>query len=387
MANAVKSISIEGFKSISSLEKFYLGSLNILIGANGAGKSNFIEFFRMLRAMAEEGLRAYIRMNGGADGFFFDGPKVTREISAVIEFGTGEYSFQLTSAVNNAMVVIKEKVFSNELDQWFTLTNGGEEADLKLWSDTAPGSKNILKKAVTDDEEFELLAIVAGKVLKAASSWIVYHFHDTSANNPLRRDQNLRDHKELRADAENIAAFLYNLRESSDELHKASYQRIRRMIQIVAPFFDDFTLEPHNLGSKELIRLEWKQKGSSFPFQSMQFSDGTLRFICLATALLQPDPPCTIVIDEPELGLHPVALDLLASLVKEAAMRTQVIVSTQSPTFLNSFEPEDIIVVDRVNSSSRFRRLIAGELREWLDEYSLGDLVQKNVIEAGPRYA
>lgn len=156
---------------------------------------------------------------------------------------------------------------------------------------------------------------------------------------------------------------------------------------MVAPFFDNFLLEPMKKGDDELIRLEWRQRGSTFPFQPWHFSDGTLRFLCLATALLQPKPPSTILIDEPELGLHPFALDLLGQLIREASTRTQIIVSTQSPTLLSGFDPKDVIVVDRTDGASRFERLDAAALAGWLEEYTLGDLLQKNVIEAGPAYA
>jgi predicted ATPase len=139
-------------------------------------------------------------------------------------------------------------------------------------------------------------------------------------------------------------------------------------------------------GENKVTRLEWKQKGSSFPYQPWQLSDGTIRFICLATALLQPEPPSTILIDEPELGLHPFALEVLAGLIHEAAQKTQVIVSTQSPLLLNHFEPEHVVVVDREAGASRFQRLDAKALSVWLDDYALGELLQKNVIEASPRY-
>jgi predicted ATPase len=220
---------------------------------------------------------------------------------------------------------------------------------------------------------------VESYVYDALSNWVVYHFHDTSKNAPMRRDQPLRDWTEFRPDAGNLASFLHRLKLTSP----SHYERIRQTIQLVAPFFDEFLLEPEG----EQIRLQWQQRGSSRPLQPNQFSDGTVRFICLTTALLQPAPPATVVIDEPELGLHPFALDMLAQLVKECAEGTQVILSTQSPPLLNHFDPEDVIVVDRIESASRFRRLESEPLEGWLREFSLGELLQKNVVEAGPSHA
>jgi predicted ATPase len=198
----------------------------------------------------------------------------------------------------------------------------------------------------------------------------------------MRRKQPVSNFRELQPDAGNIAPFLRQIRDN----HPLHYRRICDTIRQVAPFFEDFILDLETEGENQVTRLEWKQKGSSFPYQPWQLSDGTIRFICLTTALLQPSPPSTVVIDEPELGLHPFALEMLASLIHETSQRTQVIVSTQSPLLLNQFNPTHVVVVDRWEGSSRFQRLDAEALAVWLDEYALGELLQKNVIEASPRY-
>ena len=197
---------------------------------------------------------------------------------------------------------------------------------------------------------------------------------------PMRREQPARDWRQLRSDASNIAAFLLHLRDG-DSGH---YDLIRDSVRLITPFFDDFLLAPEDKGGQEKVRLEWHQKGSDFPFQPNQLSDGMIRYICLATALMQPDPPAMIVIDEPELGLHPFAISLLAELVQSAAEKTQVIVSTQSPTLLDCFAPEHVVVVNRSQGRSTFDRLDADQLGEWLAEYSVGELWQKNVVRGGP---
>ena len=184
----------------------------------------------------------------------------------------------------------------------------------------------------------------------------------------------------MRHDASNIASFLLNLESAEPD----GYTLIRDTVRLIAPFFDDFLLRAQKRGVDEQVRLEWKQKGSDFPFQPHQLSDGTLRFICHATALLQPTPPATIVIDEPELGLHPYAISMLADLIKSASERTQVIISTQSPTLLDHFAPEEIVVVNRQDGRSTFDRLDAQVLAGWIEEYSVGELWQKNVVLGGP---
>ena len=366
MGQALKSLTIKGFKSIRSLDNFPLNKLNILVGANGAGKSNLVSFFRMLRAMSEEGLAKFVTLNGGADGFFFNGPKETPQIEAHLKFGQNEYKFNLAATAASQLMVKTESIHYKRWNDYHT--NGLESQLKKLKEEKSfvwPNSPGI-----------------GAYVYDAVSSWLVYHFHDTSATAAMRRDQSVRDWRELNPDASNIAAFLLRLKMK----HLEHYLKIKETIQLIAPFIDDFLLEPEQKGENELVRLEWRQKGSSYPFQPWQLSDGTIRFICLATALLQPEPPSTIVIDEPELGLHPFALEVLAGLFHEASERTQLIVSTQSATLLNHFEPEEVIVVDRKDGASDFRRLDKAALCEWTKDFALGELWQKNVIDGGPAH-
>jgi predicted ATPase len=174
------------------------------------------------------------------------------------------------------------------------------------------------------------------------------------------------------------------------QTHREAYQQVRDVVRLAAPFFDDFKLRPVPTNS-EMIQLEWQQKDSDYPFRAHQLSDGTLRFMCLATALLQPHCPSTMLFDEPELGLHPYALTLLGNLFKQAAVKhgsmvlNQVIISTQSAPLLSEFAPEDVIIVERHNGESTFQRLDATTLSEWLTEYSLGELWQKNLLGGRPR--
>lgn len=367
MAAPLSSLSIQGFRSIKNLQKLELKKLNVLVGANGAGKSNFVDFFRMLRAMAEERLQGFVRDGGGADGFCFDGPKVTPIISAHLEFGENEYKFSLKPEVSGIMSVITEETLWKTAGGWSNDTGVVSESRLKSWLNSSGLYGKHEKKHY---------------ISESVSSWVVYHVHDTSKTAPMRRKQPVSNNRELQPDAGNVAPFLRYILEKN-YLH---YRRICDTIRQIAPFFQDFRLVTEHEGENEVTRLEWTQKGSNYPFQPWQLSDGTIRFICLVTALLQPKPPSTILIDEPELGLHPMALDILAELIHEASERTQVIVSTQSPILLNRFTSEQIIVVDRHDGASRFQRLDTSALSHWLEEYALGELLQKNIIEASPRY-
>lgn len=215
----------------------------------------------------------------------------------------------------------------------------------------------------------------------AISNWKIYHFHDTSDTAGIKRAGSLDDSDYLRSDASNLAAFLYRMRRRNPD----TYSQIRKTIQLAIPFFDDFVLQPQTTSADDQqIRLLWRQENSDYPLWPTQLSDGAIRFICLTTALLQPNPPSTIIIDEPELGLHPYAITLLGSLMRSAATRMQIIVSTQSVPLLNEFSINNLIVVEREDGVSVFKRLNEAEFTNWLEEYSVGELWEKNILGGRP---
>lgn len=364
---AISSITIMGYKSFRDLSGFELGGLNVLIGANGSGKSGFISFFRLLHELIEQRLQLAINLAGGADIHLYFGPKVTKKLVGSLAFDKYAYEFSLTPTDDNQFVFLDERVV-------YPYPSNSYEANRRIGSGH---TESILKDRVKE-ETYQNFAEV---IYTAVSSLTDYHFHDTSPTAEVRREGSVADNEYLRNNAGNLAAYIYSLRESQE----SSYRKLRDAVRLVAPFFDDFLLRPRVSNGDERIRLEWRQVHSDYPFQPNQLSGGTLRFICLATALLQPDPPATMLLDEPELGLHPQALDILAEFIKDASKRCQVIVSTQSVTLLNAFEPEDVIVVDREQGESRMRRLSREELAIWLEqEYTLGEIWHKNIVGGGP---
>jgi predicted ATPase len=366
MAQALDKLTIRGFKSIQELAAFELSNLNVLIGGNGAGKSNFVELFRMLRAMVDQTFGNYVITRGGADDFLFNGPQTTPSIEAEFEFGQNAYAFALEPTPNGNFLISYER-------QKY-LPSGG-------WKSI--GINQLESKLSDRKNETSISGISFGVgyyVYQSVSGWTVYHFHDTSNNAPMRRYEIVQDSTRLRADAANIAPFLLSLK-TTDFI---AYTSILDAIRLVIPFFNDFVLTPTYRGEKEVVNLSWTQKGSDYPMQPYHLSDGSIRFICLATALLQPNPPSTIIIDEPELGLHPFAIAILSELIQATANKTQVIISTQSPALVDYFSPENIIVVNREGGASTFDRLDTHDFAEWLDDYSLGELWQKNIVSGGP---
>ncbi len=342
--------------------------LNVLIGANGAGKSNFVSFFRLLRELIDQRLEKAIRVEGGADACLHFGPKVTARFAAKMRFGSNAYEFALVPTVDNRFVFDEEAaVYIPQPGTTNRQLFGTGHSEARLKDHRNDPSRT-----------WEGYKGVPAHVFEAISSWIVYHFHDTSPTAGVRRQNAINDNEALHADAGNLAAFLYRIRHENPK----SYARIRDAVRVAAPFFEDFKLRLV-VDQPGLIQLEWLQKDSDYPFLPHQLSDGTLRFICLATALLQPVRPPTMLFDEPELGLHPYDLTVLGDLFR--TNRSQVIISTQSALLLNEFAPKDVIVVDRENGESTFRRLDAEPFAEWLQEYTLGELWQKNLLGGRPR--
>lgn len=373
MSEAIKKLTIEGFKSIRKLEDFELRALNVMIGANGAGKSNFVGFFRLLREMIDQRLQLAITTEGGADACLFMGPKITQQIVAKLYFGNNGYEFALRPTADNRLVFAEESTFFDGDSGPIRRSLGSGQLEARL-------------KDLKDQYGLVTRRNVSHYVYDAISNWVVYHFHDTSATAGVRRQGPINDNVFLRPNADNLAAYLFRLQST----HPTRYQKIRDVVRLAAPFFNDFKLRPVPT-NPELIQLEWSQKDSDYLFRPSQLSDGTLRFICLATALLQPSLPATVLFDEPELGLHPYALTLLANLFQQAARSSkdhvinQVIVSTQSAPLLNEFVPEDVVIVERQQGQTSFRRLQSAQLSEWLQEYTLGELWQKNVLGGRPQ--
>ncbi len=357
-------IRVAGYKSIRD-QSVELCRLNVLIGANGAGKSNFVAVFELLRQIVRENLQIYVARSGGADQLLFYGRKVTEEIALRFDFGKNAYRCVLLPASNGSLIFGDETVYFQE---------AGYD---RPYEDPLGGGRQ--ETALHEESRRTQRMTIADHVLSAFSSWQVYHFHDTSSSSKIKQLGDLDDNRSLRADAGNLSAFLYLLKEK----HFDVYRNVIDVVRMVAPFFGDFTLHPDRLVTGK-IKLEWNEKGSDAYFDAHALSDGTLRFISLATLLLQPELPSTILLDEPELGLHPYAVVVLADLLRSAAERTQIIVSTQSVTLVNQLSPEDVIVVDRIGGESVFRQLSEDEISSWLDDYALGDLWEKNVIGGRP---
>jgi len=376
----LKSIHIQNFKSIQQLD-IQLEPLNILIGPNGAGKSNFISLFKFFEPLFTQRLKEYIFNLGGINSLLFNEFPNSRFFSAAFEVQASEdytitYEFGIVS--NGEQYSVEAENLNRKhrnghyapLRMRVNLTLNPDEAIISKWKHiSVPGDRTI--------ESADL-------ILKYFGRPSVFHFHDTSDNAPVKLPQDMEDVYFLKNEAENLAPFLMHLREK----HYATYYQIVESVRLVYPQFHDFELEESPFAKGKVV-LRWRESTSGQIFHARQISDGTLRFICLATLLLQPKGstyvPPTILLDEPELGLHPFAIQVLADLINKAIQNRQVIIATQSVNLINYFTPNDLIVVERdASGASHFVRKRDEDFEQWLEDYSLGQLWENNFLGGRP---
>jgi len=357
----LQNISVKGYKSIKSLD-LNMKAVNILIGANGAGKSNFISLFTFLNQLSQGRLITYVEQQGFANTFFHFGAKQTSRLSLKLALGNNGYQVVFVHSANDDSLIFEEESCTLTGSSWAIKGKLGESGLLSM------------AKANRSPEDIQ-------KYLKDCR---VYHFHDTSASAGFKQANELSASDYLYPEAKNLAPFLYRLRAD----YPQTYQEIISSIQTVAPFFHDFYLEPRGSVGKEKILLKWLHRDHDDIFSANQLSDGTARFICLTTLFLQPQElrSNTIILDEPELGLHPASLEVLAEMIKSAAKENQVICATQSVSFANLFASEEFIVVDQEQGVSTFRRLDKSSLDHWLTDYGMGEIWNKNLIGGRPEW-
>lgn len=369
-------IELKGYKSIDSNGQTIPvnDDVTVLIGANGVGKSNIVSFFQLLGFAMSGSLQTYIGENGFADSFLYYGSKNTDGIKANLKFSSedsdNEYTFHLAYAAGDQLIY-KEETIS------FLKKGSNEPFELTM---------DVGKK------ESQLFTNRYGKYSKSINIFInllkgcqYFQFHDTTKDSKIRKNGFIGDNRFLRSDAGNLASFLYGIK--YQEGGEKYYNRIVRYIRLVMPQFGDFVMRP-SVVNPDYISLDWREKDSDFIFSVNQISDGTLRFMALATLLLQPTKtmPSIMVIDEPELGLHPVAISILAGLIKKASENAQIVIATQSPRLLDEFNPDNVVVIERdeIKKTSVFKKLSSESLKAWESEYTTSELWDKNVIGGRP---
>lgn len=368
--SAIESLVIKGFLSIQEAE-IRFDQLNILIGSNGSGKSNLLRLFELLRALAEGSLQEYVARAGGANTLLHFGRKHTEEIQIRIQFANFPmairgYSCRLVPSAGDRLFVADEHI-----------DHGHDDPNLHP-HEASTYAESILSHPETAFHH-SIGINIAQQLHRCFRTYCVYHFHDTSESARVKQGSYIHDNLALHSDAGNLPAVLLRMRQE----HPEHYKHLIEFVRLCAPFFDDFILEPL---PRQQVLLRWRERGSEEIFPPDALSDGTLRFICLATLLMQPPEwmPPTILIDEPELGLHPFAVHLIGEAMRQASTHSQIVASTQSPLLLDMFAPSEVIVVDRLEAGSQFRRLNPKALQAWLEEYSVSELWEKNLLGGRP---
>ena len=351
----LKKLELAGFRSIQETCVEFSSGLNVFIGANGAGKSNIISFFRMLGQMMDtnRGLRNYVAENGFADGLLFRGWENTRVLSASLSLNSCLYEFSLATVPDNTLFFTSEQICVD--------------------GNTSFQGRGHMESLLASFEGYN----VTQEIRDSIRGWRTYHFHNTGSNAPMKGYCNTIDNECLWENAGNIAPVLMRIRDEN-RLH---YDRIVAHIKQAAPYFGDFVFKE----SAGKLMLCWKERYSDKIYYPAQLSDGSLRFICLATLLLQPTPPEMIIIDEPELGLHPAAVNVLGGMLSLASEKRQIIVCTQSRQLVDNLDLDELIVVDRKDGATTCSRLDENALQHWLEDYSLGELWEKNILGGRPQ--
>ena len=370
MTDGLTRVQVQGLCSLAdvSLEP---GRLTVLIGPNGSGKSNLLRALRLAPLLRTRSLQRFVAEAGGASALLHYGPKRTQALTLALEFREGgksnQYAARLGFAAGDTLLFLDENV-------GYTPPQGTTTHVISLG---AGHKESLLEDAKATDT-------TARTVRWWLSQLTYFHFHDTSMTSALRTNARSEDHHYLRSDGSNLAAFLWHLQQSGEEEDQTAWRRINQLVRRIAPVVKE--LRPVPITSKgKSVRLDWIDDQDQL-FAVHQLSDGTLRAIALITALAQPSErlPRFISIDEPELGLHPAAITILADLARSVSRHCQVLFATQSTTFLDHFQPEEVVVVERDRGVTTLRRLDATELRGWLEEYSLSEIFDKGVVGGRP---
>lgn len=361
--NRIRSVNIEGFRSLKSIENLELPQLTVLIGANGAGKSTLIRFFEMLSWMLRsKNLQEFVLRHGGGDDQFFMGARQTQRIHAELcldtEKGQNDYRFDLIHLPAGDTVMVMNEAYRYSANHFSTKAS---------WTQI-----DAVGKASSLLEQENKTARTIFALLKQCSA---YQFHDTSMNATIHNRWDVTESFRLRSDGGNLAAVLLDLRNTDGK----RFELIVRQICRVLPAFKDFVLEED--AGKVLLR--WVSRQSDKVFGSHLTSDGSLRLFCLLTLLnLPPDRlPDVMFFNEPELGLHPHAITLVAEMLKRLSKKRQIFIATQSPYLVDCFELENIIVASANNGETVLRNLPREQYQEWLDdEYQLSDIWLKQAV-------
>ena len=380
----IESVNIRGFRSMADVELAGIPKAAVLIGANGSGKSNFIRFFDMLsRMLGARRLAEFVEMQGGADDQLHGGSRITPRIEAEVrlrtEAGRNDYRFMLSHAHPDRFFFSEEcfRFSRSALHANVPMQYPGTEAS---WERLGSGHQEAeIVKAAQTGASYDVKFTTARVIVNLLRGCAVYQFHDTSDTSDFKKRWDTEDNNYLRSHGGNLAAVLLRLERQDIKRCELICQHIGRIL----PVFDRFQIEE----SYGRVLLRWKARGTDKTFGAHLTSDGSLRFFALVTLLNLPPGmlPDVLLLDEPELGLHPAAIALVGGMIKALAEERQVIIATQSPLLVDAFDLNEIFVLELQNGCTEIHKLSPNEYEVWLDDnFTSGELWQKNLLGGRP---
>jgi predicted ATPase len=391
-------LKVEGFRSLKSLS-WQPGDLNVIIGPNASGKSNLLRVLEMLSVSARRGLGKYIQQEGGMEPIVWDGR--AQQVRTLVEFRVGpifegDDSEPTTDRVRYALILGRLGTTSAyRVDHEYLALVDEDSLSSTCVVDRRPGHAHILPPgsaileapATSVPDEETLLSVAAGPftsvelindIQSELAAWRIYHDLQTHREAPIRASQVTRAETQVDPDGQNLVSVLHTLyttgRDFKEEINTA-------MRAAFGEDFDEIVFPP---AADQRIQLRIRWRSLKREQSAADLSDGTLRFLFLLAVLANPSPPPLIAIDEPETGLHPSMLPIVAEYARDASNRSQVILTTHSPEFLDAFGQDvpTMTVVEWSDGETLLRTLSGEELTYWLRQYSLGELYRSRELEA-----
>ncbi len=384
----IKQLKIEGFRSLKNVT-WEPGDLNILIGPNGSGKSNLLRFLELMSIAAEGDLTKYIQSLGGMGAIVWDGQAT--DISFSLAFNDNKfYELQLSRFLRGSLYVISREVLSGRVKggsepvnyiyrdfhkaQIRGSLNGIQEIQ-EIKQENISGRETILSAASIVGPEAHLFLLFEKDYL---SSFAIYHDILVHQDADIRKPSVSSVEKRVDSDGQNLINVLHTLYTSDREFERSIDTAMR------AAFGGDYEKLVFPPAADQLIQLRVRWRTLKREQSAFDLSDGTLRFLFLLTVLASSDPPPVIAIDEPETGLHPGMLPIIAEYAVEAAMRAQVVITTHSPQMLDAFTDKNptTTVTKWQDGETVLRNLDGEDLAYWLKEYTLGALFKSGELES-----
>ncbi len=388
----IRRIKLENFRSIQSLD-LELRPLNVLIGRNGSGKSNFLSFFQILGDGVRESLNPAIINEVRGFGYLrhINSP-ISDSVVWEVEFSSdndGNLFYQGEIGVSGAAgYTMKSEKLSRVYEKNSTASHKYLEVHngiVRLLTDQNADKDDALLDNL--DQELGIAQIrnqarypALSEALNYIRSWEVFNGFGEQELKNIRSPQTLNvvQPLQLMPDGSNLVSLLWEL--ANQPRYEVAYERLNEIMRSVFPEFKQFDL-PIVAGAQASIAFRSATLKDSVPAFFM--SDGQLRFLGLVVLLLLSDESDLILIDEPEIGMHPKMIDIFVELLKEASNSTQIIVSTHSPQLISAFKPQDLLIAENIDGNTRIDRPNLDKVNRWLDRYTMGELWTKTTMLEG----